>query len=139
MGDAVGPRYQTQRRWMECGGRLLGLSSAVEAREAERIAEELDLGALEHRAARQCFAGAQGLRERGEVVVSVLDSLALDASLWPRLLAAGEVGGLWGRAWWWSPRAERAVAVRAPVARAVRGPPPCVPTKFVLPRGKARP
>ena len=32
LGDPVAPRYTTQRRWLERGGRLLGLSAAVDGR-----------------------------------------------------------------------------------------------------------
>jgi len=119
----VGPRYSTQRRWIEQCGRILGLSAGVELRQAERIAEELDLGALEHRPARQRFLDGRRLRERGEAVVSVLERLRLGDGLWPRVLAAGCLGGAWGRPWRWSPEAGRVVAVRSRVERAVRGPP----------------
>jgi len=123
LGDPVAPRYPTQRRWIERCGRILGLSAGVEPRQAEGIAEELDLGALEHGPARQRFTGARRLRERGEAVVLVLDGVVLDAGLWPRLLAAGSLGGAWGRPWWWSPAVGRLVSPGSRVERTVRGPP----------------
>ena len=117
------PRYTTQRRWLERAGRILGLSAAVEGRLSERIAEELDLMALEHQPARQRFVAARRLQERGAAVVSVLSRVRLDAALWQRLLVAGYLGGAWARPWVWSPQVGRRLSPFSPVARTVRGPP----------------
>ncbi len=122
-GDPVAPRYATQRRWLERAGQILGLSAAVEGRLSERIAEELDLMGLEHQPARQRFVGARRLQERGAAVVAVLSEVALDASVWQRLLAAGYLGGAWARPWVWSPQVGRRFSPWSRVARAVRGPP----------------
>ena len=122
-GDPVAPRYATQRRWLERTGQILGLSAAVAGRLSERIAEELDLMALEHQPARQGFVDGHTLQERGEAVVSALSRLAVDAALWQRLLAAGHLGGAWARPWVWSPQVGRRLSPFSPVARAVRGPP----------------
>ncbi len=123
LGDPVAPRYATQRRWLERVGRILGLSAAVEGRQAEQIAEELDLMGLEHWPARQRFVAARSLRERGTAVASVLSQLALDAAVWLRLLTAGYLGGAWARPWVWSPPVGRRLSPFSRVGRAVRGPP----------------
>jgi hypothetical protein len=123
VGDGEGPRYQTQRRWLERGGRLLGLSGAVEERTAEQIAAELDLGALEHRSARDRFLAGRSLQQRGAAVVALLGEVALDGALWPRLLAAGYLGGAWARPWLGSPQVGRRLSPLSRVGRTVRGPP----------------
>lgn len=123
VGDGSGPRYQSQRRWLERAGRVLGLSEAVEEREAERIAAELDLGALAHRPARDRFVAARGLKQRGAAVVSLLGQVSLDDAPWPRLLAAGYLGGAWARPWLWSPQVGRRLSPLSRVGRTVRGPP----------------
>ncbi len=104
MGDeGKGPRYRTQRRWIERCGLWLGLAAVQSQRLAQAVARSLGLAGLDHTEARQQFARAGGLQGRGRVVVTALEALALDATLWSRLLAAGYLSGLWGRPYLWEP------------------------------------
>ncbi len=123
LGDPVAPRYATQRRWLERAGRILGLSRAVETRQSERIAEELDLTGLEHQSARRCFLAARSLQQRGAAVASELSQLALSPGLWLRLLASGFLGGAWAYPWLFSPQVGRRLSLFSSAGRAARGPP----------------
>ncbi len=92
----------TQRRHVKRSGSLLGLS--LDLRTAERVGELLEVTGLELEQARAAYRGG-GFRERALSVVQVLGNL--DPGRDDRLLAAGHVAGLWGRAWRIDPRTGR--------------------------------
>jgi hypothetical protein len=102
-GEGSGPLYATQQRHLARSGELLGLAGPE--RLAGEVAELLDLGGLEHGAARALYRAASGPRQRGEAVVSVLTSL--DPGRYEGLVAAGHRAGLWGRPWWIDPTTGR--------------------------------
>lgn len=121
--DPVEPRYGTQLRWVQRGGRLLGLSPEVTSRTAERIGEQLGLMGLNHRRCRTRFAQARGLRERGGVILQVLACIECDQALCSRMLAAGFLAGLWGAPRIWVLELRRSVSPLSRVARALRNSP----------------
>jgi hypothetical protein len=119
------PRHSTVRRRVAAAARLLGLCAETSEREAEVVAQVLALPGLDHTTGRRAFAQAASLRERGAVVVSVLERLSLAGSLERRLLTAGCLTGLWGPALLWDARSSRA-AFPMPgtsLAKSARSPP----------------
>jgi hypothetical protein len=103
VSQPAGDYWNTQRRALVVGARLLGIHPDTSDRARERIAFALDVPHLTLRDAAQCFASTPGYRGRGAAVVSVLDQLAPRRSLSDRLLSCGAVAGLWGRPSRWDP------------------------------------
>lgn len=106
-GDDVEPRYASQRRWTEKAGLLLGL--VADAAVAEGVREALDLAGLDHQEARRGFLAAATMAERGTAIVSILDRLVIDDTLWGRLLHAGHLSDVWPQPFLWDPRISRRV------------------------------
>jgi hypothetical protein len=125
MGEDPHPgNYASQRRWIERGGRLLGLSNAVSPQLSEAIGEVLGVPGLEYRMARQNFLQAAACRDRGRAVASVLAELDLDDDgLFRRFLAAGSRTGCWNGAWLFDPSRNRRISPFSAAARAIRPPP----------------
>jgi len=116
------PRHSTQRRRVSSAARLLALSLEIDERLADAVSQVLDLPGLDHRQARTEFASAAQLRERGRVIVSVLERMPLAGALEQRLLCSGFLVGLWGRPVLWDARTSRRVF------------PPCGTTPWISPR-----
>jgi hypothetical protein len=115
------PRHSTQRRRVHVAARLLGLATGDERR-ADSVAQALDLPGLDHRQARGRFAVAATLRERGLVILSVLERMPLSGGLERRLLCAGFLVGLWGQPALWNARTSRRVFLPC-------GTPPSIPPR----------
>ena len=122
-GDGIGPRYQSQRRWLGQAARLVGLAAELTGAVGERIVAELGLVGGEHAVARRRYAASRRLVDRGAVVVAVLDELRLTDDLLSRVLAAGEVAGLWGRPWLCDDSTGQRYAPGSSAGRWRRGPP----------------
>lgn len=99
VGDGVGPRYSTQRRWLGQSARLLGLSADLGRSTVEQIVVELGLVGSEHAVQRGQYAASRSLSGRAQEVVSVLEQVSSRDGLWSRVLAAGHLAGLWGPPW----------------------------------------
>jgi len=97
-GDPSHPRLRTQRRWLERAAHVLLLCQQLSEHVIERAVDVLGLAGLDHRQARDRMGATFRLRERGGVIGKLLESLSVDALLWPRLLAAGALGRAWGEA-----------------------------------------
>jgi hypothetical protein len=108
-GDFQEPLYRTQARWIERGSYLLGLSPDLEQARAEAVARSLGVPGLEHARSRRQVGATDRLAKRGQAIVAVLEQIRLDASVGGRLLAAGQLSGLWGAPSLWSPRLGRRV------------------------------
>lgn len=106
-GDGVGPRYGTQKRWTARASQLLGLVG--DEASAAGVREALDLAGLEHGEARRGFSAAATLAERGTVIVSILERLVVNESLWGRLLLAGLLSGAWAQPFLWDATISRRV------------------------------
>lgn len=106
-GDGVEPRYATQKRWTAKAGRLLGLVG--DEASAAGVREALDLAGLDHEEARRGFAVAATLSERGTVIVSILERLVVNETLWGRLLLAGLLSGAWAQPFLWDATISRRV------------------------------
>jgi hypothetical protein len=92
--DRGKPVLRTQRRWLEQGAALLGLSQPLEL--SELIRDALRLPGLDHRESGSALASGRTLVERGAAVTRTLAVVSLNDQLWPRLLTAGHLAGLWG-------------------------------------------
>ena len=124
MGEETQPGgYGTQRRWMERSADVLGLSAPITPPVVEEIVEQLGVSGLEHHKAREQYGLASGLVERGKAILSVLNLIRFGEDLCTRLMAAGNLGGCWGKVVWWDPRLNRRVSLLSPVGRASRSPP----------------
>ena len=94
--------WPTQWRQIGWAGEVLGLRSSAEV--GERVSRELGLSLHEHRDARSAFAQG-GFRERGRVVMRVLRAtVQAGGDVLRRLLRAGHLVGLFGRAFRWNTR-----------------------------------
>ena len=123
LGECQPANYTTQRRRVERAGRVLGLAAGVCASEAEQISELLGVDGVEHDQARRRYIAADGLRQRGEAVHSVVRRLAVNDGLWVRLLGAGFVAGVWATPWLWQPQANRRLSPLSRIVRASQHPP----------------
>ncbi len=124
MGEATQPGgYATQRRWMERSAGVLGLSEAIKPPVVEEIVEQLEVNGLEHHKAREQYGLASGLVERGKAILSVLNLIRFGDDLCARLMAAGTLGGCWGRVVLWDPKFSRKLSPLSRVGRASRSPP----------------
>jgi len=94
-------RRRTQGRRLELGGTLLGVHPALDARRRERLATRLRVPTMTLRTAVHHWATSW--QTRGGAILSVLPSLAVDASLLDRLLSAGAVTALWPAPQRWDP------------------------------------
>jgi hypothetical protein len=99
VGDGVGPRYSTQRRWLGHSARLLGLAPELERTVVEKIVGELGLVGSVHAVLRRQHAASGSLVGRGRAVVAVLEQVRVTEGLLSRVLAAGHLAGLWGEPW----------------------------------------
>jgi hypothetical protein len=59
---------------------------------------------MEHRPGRLDISKARRLEERGAAIAGLLDVLDLNATLLPRLLAAGHRARVWHQPLFWDPR-----------------------------------
>ncbi len=123
LGERQPANYATQHRRIERAGRVLGLAARVCEPEAEQIRELLGVDGVEHDQARRRYIAADGLRQRGEAVQSVLGRLAVNDGLWVRLLGAGFVAGVWATPWLWQPQLNRRLSPLSRIVRAGRHPP----------------
>lgn len=124
MGEKPQPGgYGSQRRWIERSARVVGLSEAIKPSVVEEIVEQLEVNGLEHHKAREQYGLASGLVERGKAILSVLNLIRSGEDLCVRLMAAGSLGGCWGKVVWWDPRLNRRVSLLSSVGRASRSPP----------------
>ena len=124
MGEKPQPGgYGSQRRWIESSARVLGLSEAIKPVVVEEIVEQLEVNGLEHHKAREQYGLASGLVQRGKVILSVLNLIRSGEDLCVRLMAAGTLGGCWGRVVFWDPKFNRRLSPLSRVGRASRSPP----------------
>lgn len=96
-------RLPTQRRWLEQGGRLLGLDPQVPETTRERVADRLLVPSLTLWVAGRAYASARRSRARGAAIVRVLDQISVRQGLADDLLVCGALTGLWGRPSRWDP------------------------------------
>jgi len=101
--EAESPLRATQARHIEQLSRLLGLG--IESRIRERIADVLAFSGLDHQEALLEYEQAAGLGGRGRAILLLLPKLA--PGRYDRLLVAGQLAGLWGRAWCTDPQSGR--------------------------------
>lgn len=123
VGDGIGPRYSTQRRWLGQSARLVGLASELEPSVVEQIVAELGLVGSEHAVLRRQYADGCSLAERGAAVVTVLEQLSATEGLLSRVLAAGDLAGLWGPPWLCDVHSGHRFSPRSREGRWQRGPP----------------
>jgi hypothetical protein len=124
MGEKAQPGgYGSQCRWIERSARVLGLSAAMKPAVVEEIVEQLGVNGLEHHKARQQYGLASGLVERGKAILSVLHHIRFGDDLCVRLMAAGSLGGCWGKVVLWDCKFGRRVSPLSRVGRASRSPP----------------
>lgn len=121
--DPIGWRYRTLGRWIERGARLLGLSQAVDERAAEQIGTELGLLGMDHHILRERFGQSSRLQARGQVLREALSKLPQDRLMWSRILAAGQIAGLWRAPLQWVPELGQCVSPTSRLLRVWRGPP----------------
>jgi len=118
IGEETGPaRWATQRRWVERGAGLLGLTAACEQTVAAAVAERLGVSGTEHRQARARFQGSRRLVEHGAAVASVVGLISARDDLWPRVACALDLVGEWGTVWLWEPGLYRCSSPFAALAR----------------------
>lgn len=98
-----GPRYVTQRRWIAMAATALGITPELDGGVADGIGLLLGFVGILHRRARREFATTRWLEERGAAIAGLLDVLALDHGLLPRLLTAGYRAGTWRQPLFWDP------------------------------------
>lgn len=138
--DLPRPRHSTVRRRVAAAGLLLGLSPVIDDRQAEQVAQVLDIPGLDHAQARHSFARASGLRGRGATIVSVLGRMPLTGAVERRLLCAGARVQLWGPPGIWDVPGRRLVfppcGTTAGKSPAVR---PIAPNEFVPPSAHGPP
>jgi hypothetical protein len=115
--------YSSQRRWIERSALVLGLSDAIKPPVAEEIVEQLGVNGLEHQKAQERYRLASGLVERGKAIVLVLNLIRFGEDLCARLMAAGTLGGCWGKVVLWDPKFSRRLSPLSRVGRASRSPP----------------
>ena len=95
-GDVERPGWaSTQWRHLVHLGRWLGLLGPELL--GQQVAAALDLPLHEHAAARQDYQ-AGGYRQRGQAILRVLRAVGRRSALWCRLLGAGHMSGVIGRA-----------------------------------------
>lgn len=95
----------------------------MDERQAEQVGKELGLMGLEHHVLRRRFEQSSGLQTRGQVLREALLLLPQDRLLWFRLLAAGQIAGLWKGPLLWVPELGQCVNPTSRLLRAWRGPP----------------
>lgn len=114
-GTPPAPGYwNTQRRALVQGARVLGLHVETPARARESIARELSIPTLVLLDASHAWASAGGYRARGAAISSVLDRLTARRGLVDGLLASGTIAGLWGRPSRWDPCGSTLARPRVP-------------------------
>lgn len=95
-------QYSSDKRWVDRTARLLGISEDIDPRTAERIADELQLGASPQYWLRTSYSAAIGVEGKAKVVQEALDSLSVGPGISGRILQAGHLGGLWGKPFIWT-------------------------------------
>jgi hypothetical protein len=124
MGEKPQPGgYGSQRRWIEHSARIVGLSEAIKPFVVEELVEQLEVNGLEHHKAREQYGLASGLVQRGKAILSVLNLIRFGDDLCVRLMAAGTLGGCWGRVVLWDSKFNRRLSPLSRVGRASRSPP----------------
>lgn len=123
MGEIQPANFSTQRRRLDRAGRLLGLAADLSTAQVATIRGILDVPGVTHEKARHDYGAARGLCERGEAIVSLLAQLPKNDELWPRLVQAGFVSGLWGQPWLWDPRSNRRLSPHSKISWASQHPP----------------
>ena len=102
------PRWwQTQRRYIRRGARVLGLAEALDDVERDRRANDIPVPVLRFRDARESWQEADGYKSGGAVVTRVAAELPLGHCVLDRILVAGAFAGEWGRPYRWDYRTSR--------------------------------
>jgi hypothetical protein len=97
-------RFRTQRRWLERCAAIVGIAVASASQShVERVARQLGTPTLALVEAGARWSAASGYQSRGAAVSRVLGELRPSEQLGDRVLAAGAIGGLWGRPSRWDP------------------------------------
>jgi hypothetical protein len=96
-------RWRTQRRWLLRCAAIVGLAVAASQSHVERVSRQLGTPTLTLVEAGARWSVAGGYQSRGAAIESVLDGLPSSEQLGERVLAAGAIGGLWGRPSRWDP------------------------------------
>jgi hypothetical protein len=102
-------RWRTQGRALVRGARLVGIAPRPRGdalRHRERMARRLGVPTLGLIAGARRWDEARGYRARGAAIVSILDELERARTLADRMLSAGAVAELWGRAIRWEPASQ---------------------------------
>jgi hypothetical protein len=98
--EYVGGRcWQTHRRWLRCGGKLLGLSGEVTV--GEGVAALLEIPLHVHAAARDRFSSGR-VADECAALTNVLSAVAVTPRLWRQMMRAGRLTGMLGDAWEWT-------------------------------------
>ena len=122
-------RRRTQGCRLDLAGQLLGVHPDVDARSRERIATRLQVPTLRLRDA--AGGWSTSWQAHGGAILTVVQSLPIDASVLDRILTSGAVTGLWpspqrwdpGRGTWVRPRS-RGTKRRDTNVLQERAPPP---------------
>jgi hypothetical protein len=101
--EGVGMLWETQLEHLEKSAKLLGLGEETTPRIGEQLASRLGVRRLELLEAARAFAEAEGYKEKGQAIASVLGRLPPGRCLVDRLLQSGVLSGLWGRVERWDP------------------------------------
>jgi hypothetical protein len=97
-------RWRTQRRWLKLCAAIVGIAvSSASQSHVEQVSRQLGTPTLTLVEAGGRWSSARGYRSRGAAIVSVLERLPWSEQLGDRILAAGAIGGLWGRPSRWDP------------------------------------
>ena len=94
-----GTCWQTHRRRLRRGGKLLGLSGEVTV--GEGVAALLEIPLHVHAAARVCFSSGK-IDDECAGLADVLGAVAVTSRLWRQMMRAGRLTGMWGDGWEWT-------------------------------------
>jgi hypothetical protein len=114
--DRIAPRVKderrrrTQGRRLELAGRIVGVHPQLAPPRQQRIAARLRVATLTLRTASKQWGSSW--THRGAAVMAAVVTIAVDASMLDRVLAAGHLAGAWPAANRWSPR--RGEWIRSP-------------------------
>lgn len=102
--QATGPTWFTQTSRLVKGAQILGIAPAPTPRVGETIATTLAIPRLAWRDAERAWPRASGYRERGKLLVSLLQRLPRGRRVVDRLLESGALAGAWGVVTRWDER-----------------------------------